>query len=87
MLSVLKSESQAVGRFVVLADFRAKVNNGQVEEHLLDGVVVLLRLLLKFLLRGRVLVVGVVVLLHFLLDFLRGLVLIVDPVSDGRGGS
>jgi hypothetical protein len=39
---------------------------------------VLLRLLLKFLLRGLVFVVGVVVLLHLLLNFLRGLVLVVD---------
>jgi len=36
----------------VLAEFRAKVDDGQVKEHPLDGVVVLLLLLRQFLLRG-----------------------------------
>ena len=36
----------------MLAEFRAKVDDGQVKEHPLDGVVVLLLLLRQFLLRG-----------------------------------
>jgi hypothetical protein len=54
-LTGCRAHEHDAGRFVVLAEFRAKVDNGQVKERLLDGM--LLLLLLDFLLRWLVIVV------------------------------